>query len=257
MKHSFLFDLDAVYIVLVLFFTMLITLAIGYRLGRKSKKNRSDDSGILASLLGLFALLIAFTFGMAGSRFENRKANLIEESNCIGTAVLRSDIYPDSTKNAFKQDFENYLDARVLYFKSGRNDSTINESLKSSTKAAENLWKRASFYAKNKDYLVQSQMMLPALNSMFDITATTNAVFNSSVPETIIYLLLVFSIIISFYIGFSSGFKKQIDRVFLFGFCFLTSIVIYTILDLDRPRRGVINLNEQIILLEELKTNFQ
>lgn len=257
MKHTFLFDIDAVYIVLFMFFAMLITLILGYRLGTKSKKISSDDSGILGSLLGLFALLMAFTFSMAGSRYENRKANLIEESNCIGTAILRSDIYPDSVKTAFKQDFEKYLDARILYFKSDRDDSVINGSLKNSTDAAENLWNRASFYAKNKDYFIQSQMMLPALNSMFDITTTTNAVFNSSVPETIIYLLLAFSIIISFYIGFSSGFKKQIDRIFLFGFCFLTSIVIYTILDLDRPRRGVINLNKEVVLLEDLKVYFK
>jgi hypothetical protein len=257
MKHTFLFDIDAIYIVLFLFFAMLITLIVGYKLGVKSKKISSDDSGILASLLGLFALLIAFTFGMAGSRFENRKANLIEESNCIGTAILRSDIYPDSVKTAFRQDFEKYLDARILYFKSDRDDTTIYVSLKNSTEAAEDLWKRASFYAKNKDYFLQSQLMMPALNSMFDITSTTDAVFNSSVPETIIYLLLSFSIIISFYIGFSSGFKKQIDKVFLFGFCFLTSIVIYTILDLDRPRRGVINLKKEIVLLEDLKVYFK
>lgn len=98
--------------------------------------------------------------------------------------------------------------------------------------------------------------MLPALNNMFDIATTTNTLFNSYVPETIIYLLLAFSLILSFYVGFNAGFKKHIDKIFLLGFCLLTSIVIYTILDLDMPRRGAINIRNEIHLLEELRNNF-
>ena len=98
MRHSFLFDLDANYIVLNLLFLMLIAIWIGFKIGINKEKPKSNDSSILSSLLGLYALLLAFTFGMSGTRYENRKANLIEEANCIGTAILRADIYPDSIK---------------------------------------------------------------------------------------------------------------------------------------------------------------
>lgn len=103
MKHSFLFDLDARYIVVFLFFAMLLAINVGYRFGVKKTKTDSDNSGILSSLLGLLALILAFTFGMSGSRFETRKASLIDEANCIGTAILRADTYPDSLKNVFKK----------------------------------------------------------------------------------------------------------------------------------------------------------
>ncbi|HMI06920.1 MAG TPA: hypothetical protein VK528_05190, partial [Flavobacterium sp.] len=86
--------------------------------------------------------------------------------------------------------------------------------------------------------------------------STTNAAYNSSVPESIVWLLLLFSVVISFYIGYSSGFKKQLEPFFVFGFCLLTSVVIYITLDLDRPRRGVISLQNEIVLLEDLKSNF-
>lgn len=257
MRHSFLFDTSAATIVIVLFFIMVIAIIIGYSIGKKSKKNKSDDSGIQTSLLGLLALLMAFTFSMAGSRFENRKSSLIEEANCIGTAILRADIYPDSVKNAFKTDFKNYLNARITYFESKRVDSEITAALKQADESSQSLWKRASFYAKDKDYFIQSQMMLPALNEMFDIATTTNTVFNSGVPESIIYLLLFFSIVISFYIGYSSGHSKKVDSLYLSGFCFLTCVVIFIILDLDRPRRGAINLENEIVLLKDLNTLFE
>ncbi len=257
MKKSILIETDALYISILLLLVMTAILFFAYNLGEKSKRVSTEDSGILGSMVGLFALLLAFSFGMAGSRFENRKNNLIEETNCIGTAILRSDIYPDSSKVAFRHDFEKYLDARILFFKAKKNDPNIEVALKNADKAAKSLWKRASFYAKQKEYFLQSNMMLPALNNMFDIASTIDALFNSYVPETIIYLLLVFALILSFYVGFNAGFKQHIDKIFLLGFCLLTSIVIYTILDLDRPRRGAINIRNEIILLEELKNNFR
>lgn len=255
MKHSFLFDLDAKYIVLFLFFSMLIAINLGYRFGVKKIKTDTDNSGILSSLLGLLALILAFTFGMSGSRYENRKASLIDESNCIGTAILRADTYPDSLKKAFKVDFNTYLDARIAYFESNRDDAKIDKSLKISAEASQNLWERATLYSKDKDFFLPSNLMLPALNSMFDSASNANAAYNSNVPESIVYLLLFFSVVISFYIGYSSGFKKKIDKFYILGFCLLTSIVIYITLDLDRPRRGSINMHNEVFLFKDLKSS--
>jgi len=257
MQHSILFDTDAVYIAIILFISMGISLSIGYNRGKKSQRVVSNESGILGSMVGLFALLLAFTFGMSGSRFENRKNHVIEEVNCIGTATLRSDIYPDTSRIAFRHDFEEYLDARIMFYKSVRNDSIINISLKNAEEAAKKLWKRASFYGRKREYLLQGNVMLPALNNMIDIGDANNALFSTYVPETIIYLLLAFAVIISFYVGFNSGFKKQIDKIYLLGFSLLASIVIYTILDLDRPRRGAITIKNEIYLMEELKNEFK
>jgi hypothetical protein len=235
---------------------MIIAVWIGHKLGLKKIKTDTTNTELSSSLLGLLALLMAFTFGMAGSRFENRKNCIIDEANCIGTAILRADIYPDSLKNAYKKDFESYLNSRIAYFTSDRNEEKINTSLKQSTEISAKLWKRASFYAKNKDYFIQSNMMLPALNDMFDIASKTNTVYVSKVPETIVYLLLIFSVIISFYIGYNSGLEKKLGKKYIIGFCFLTCIVIYVTLDLDRPRRGLIDLSDEIVLLKELKSNF-
>lgn len=255
MKHSFLFDLDAKYIVIFLFFAMLLAINLGYRVGVKKTKTDSDNSGILSSLLGLLALILAFTFGMSGSRYENRKASLIDEANCIGTAILRADTYPDSLKSAFKKDFATYLNSRMAYFESDRNDEKINEVMEQSGKVSEALWNRATLYSKDKDLFLPSNMMVPALNDMFDAATKANAAYNSNVPEPIVYLLLFFSIIISFYIGYSSGFKKKIDRFYILGFCLLTSVVIYITLDLDRPRRGSINTQNEMFLFNDLRSS--
>ena len=48
-----------------------------------------DLGTTLGGLLGLLGLLLAFTFGMAGERFDRRKTLVVEEANAIGTAWLR------------------------------------------------------------------------------------------------------------------------------------------------------------------------
>ncbi len=252
MIHSFLNDLDALYIVIILFLSMLITIWMGYKIGLKKTKTENKNAEISSSLLGLLALILGFTFAMAGSRYENRKDNLIDETNCIGTALLRSDIYPDSLKNEFKKDFQTYINSRRDYYLLDNNEEKLNNSLKQSAVASEKLWSRATFYAKDKDYFIHSNMMLPALNAMFDSASKSNMILNSKVPETIVYLLLCFSIIISFFIGYNSGLEKKINTKIVTGFCFLVCIVIFITLDLDRPRRGLITLDTEIQLIKKL-----
>ena len=252
MMHSLLFDLDSLYIVIILFLSMLSAIWIGYKIGLKKTKTDNKNAEISSALLGLLALILGFTFAMAGSRYENRKDNLIDEANCIGTAILRADIYPDSLKNEFKKDFESYVNSRRDYYLLENDEQKLTTSLKQSAVASKKLWDRAAFYAKDKDYFIQSNMMLPALNEMFDSASKSNMVLNSKVPETIVYLMLAFSIIISFFIGYNSGLEKKINTKFITGFCFLICIVIFITLDLDRPRRGLITLESEISLMQKL-----
>jgi hypothetical protein len=53
-----------------------------------------------ASILGLLALMIGFTFALALSRFEARREGVLNEATAIGTAALRTApaSYPGSQK---------------------------------------------------------------------------------------------------------------------------------------------------------------
>jgi hypothetical protein len=56
---------------------------------------------------------------------------------------------------------------------------------------------------------MQSTLMLPALKKC--LTARPNQIlfFNSKVQETIFYLLLIFSVVISLNVGYKSGLEKK------------------------------------------------
>ena len=45
--------------------------------------------------LGLLAFILAFTFGLASSRFDNRRQLLLDEANALGTTYLRAGMLPE------------------------------------------------------------------------------------------------------------------------------------------------------------------
>src|SRR5437870_1746641 len=92
------FPLWALFLVTVTI--VLISIEGGRRLARHHKLRLGEINEIpvgtmVGAILGLLAFMLAFTFGFAGSRFEERKQVLIEESNSIGTAYLRAGLMPE------------------------------------------------------------------------------------------------------------------------------------------------------------------
>src|SRR5215469_12308505 len=67
-----------------------------HRLGPLKQEERGDFELVLGATLTLLGLIIAFTFSMAVSRYDQRKAYEEAEANAIGTEYLRVDLMPDS-----------------------------------------------------------------------------------------------------------------------------------------------------------------
>jgi hypothetical protein len=68
-------------------------------------------------------------------------------------------------------------------------------------------------------------------------------------------MLFFLSCSCAFFGGYVAGRKDHIDWVAEIGFCFLISLVILFTLDLDRPRRGFVNLdvpNQAIVDLRKM-----
>ncbi len=77
-----------------------LTVEFGYRFGRwrlshKSEEQETPVAAMVASILGLLAFMLAFTFSMAASRFDARRQIVLEEANSISTTYLRSQLLPE------------------------------------------------------------------------------------------------------------------------------------------------------------------
>ena len=256
MQPSIVLRLDTWQLILILLALMIISIMLGLMVGKKFHKESQVDTTILGSLLTLLGLLLAFTFSMAINYHGMRKDVIIQEANDIGTAILRADLYRDNERNLLRAEFKKYVDARVDYFNAGTDLEKVMVSQKLSVEIQQQLWDHATKFSKDSGYVIASMQMIPALNSMIDITTTRQYGNFVHLPDTITYLLFLLSCVCSFYIGYMFVGKKRFDWVMAMIFCLLTSLVVFVIFDLDRPRRGFIKLDQMNNAIVELKQMF-
>jgi len=88
---------------------------------------------------------------------------------------------------------------------------------------------------------------------MIDIATTRRSAGESTIPNSIMFFLFALSLCSAFLVGYDT--KGLSDRTVVFGFATILSITIFMIVDLDRPRSGMIKLdvpNEKIIELRSM-----
>jgi len=233
---------------------MILMVALGRIAGKIWRKEEDEPKGgvnsLLAALFALFGFILAFAFGMSGSRYENVRNVIVDEANDIGTAVLRADLYSDSVRDAFRADFKKYLEARIAYYDNATNMALLDKAKEDAAKAGGDLWARAMQQSKLPNMLIPSNNMVPALNAMFDIATTREVILKARVPDVIVWMLFILALASSFIAGFTSLAIRHKDWIVVTGFALLSSMIIYITLDLGRPMRGIIKaeMGQQAIL---------
>lgn len=89
---------------------------VGFRLagGRKVGSEAAAQAGaVMSAVLALLSLMLAFNFGMAGTRFDARRQAVLDEANAIGTTWDRSFYLPDPQSAAVRQLLEHYVRVRL------------------------------------------------------------------------------------------------------------------------------------------------
>ena len=95
--------------------------------------------------------------------------------------------------------------------------------------------------------------MVPAMNDVIDIVTTREESRVAKVPPPILLVLLLMIGIGSFLVGYDPKEKK---KILVFSFAFISCLTLYLILELDHPRRGLINLDSAENAVLQLRNLF-
>lgn len=252
---------SSILISILLFIGMLLMDFAGFklRLNRNKKNNVDSHTGLgpaEGALLGLLSLLLAFTFNLSASRYDARRQTIIDEANNIGTAILRTQLYPDSIRDYLKTDFKKYVEARIAYYETGNDEEKTQAAQNHSSLISQRIWNNIAALSQKPDNTFRSQQMIPALNNMIDITTTRDDKRVAYVPNSILNLLFILCLVSAFIIGYGRK-EKKIDWVLLVGFTLMISITIYLILDLDHARSGIITMDKAHTKILELRNMFK
>lgn len=230
---------------------------IGRRLGtRRLRRNpESANEGIGAvegALFGLLGLLLAFTFGGAAARFDNRRTLITNEANAIGTALKRLDRLPESHRAELRGLFKEYIETCVGFHRSQLPVFALREVFSRSNEIEDRIWERAIEGCKKTSDRTTDLLVLPALNEMFDNATIRRMSIVTHPPLVIFGLLFVLSLGCGLLVGNSIAETKGRDWIHGLAFAVLVSLSVCVILDLEFPRRGSIRIDEADVVLTEL-----
>ncbi|MDD2309492.1 MAG: DUF4239 domain-containing protein [Desulfuromonadaceae bacterium] len=251
--REIMYSQSNVLIVSGLFIVMLLAMEIGFRSGLRRQASGTEAitqaNAVLVSMLGLLALLLAFTFAAALQRYEDRSQTVVAEANAIGTTYLRARLLPRGMQDEVKALLRQYLDVRI---QEGRVDSTepkLHGSVLHQAKLLEaQLWSHAVKAAEQDSRVVTSGLFIQSLNELIDTSSTRNAALNRHVPEIVLFLMFATIVLTTATLGYASGIAGHRVTLAAFVLVMLIAMVVYLIIDLDRPRRGVIQVSHESML---------
>jgi len=241
-----------------LFLGMILLLEVGRRIGIRRLAQDSEGArqglgvveGAVFSLLGL---LIAFTFSGAATRFDGRRHLILEEANNIGTAYLRIDVLPAAAQPVLRGLFRQYLDSRLETYRKLPDIDAAKAELARSIKLQGAIWSNAVAACRDSGSSPAHTLLLPALNSMIDITTTRTEVTQLHPPPVIFAMLGVLSLTASLLAGYGMAGGKLRSWTHMLGFAAVMAVTVYVIVDIEYPRFGLIRVDGADRVLMELR----
>lgn len=248
-----MYDINAGLIIVLLLVAMIAFIEIGFRFGHRARKSSDDDSkshvnATASSTLGIMALLLAFTFSLSLQRFDIRSDAVVDEANAIGTAYLRAQLLPPQVREDVKTQLRDYVDLRIktnaLATVEGEWSALSDEASRIQTA----LWDNARRAAELVPNPVTSGLFIQALNDLIDSFGRRDAALNRHVPESVLLLLFGTFLISGMIVGFAAGVGGRRPSWVTYAMTVLILVLVFVILDLDRPRRGLIRVSEKSML---------
>lgn len=226
-----------------------LALESGYRLGRWRHRRIADEKespvgAMVASLLALFAFLLAFTFGMAASRFEARRQTVLEEANAIGTTYLRTQLLPEPQRTASARLLREYVDARVK----GVQELRMEEAVQRSQAIHTQLWTQAVQSAEKQPGPITA-LYIQSLNETIDVHAVrVQTGLQSRIPIIIWFGLFTLAFLSMASVGYLSGLSETRRSPAMMVLVVAFAVVLILIVDLDRPLDGFVRVSQAAMI---------
>jgi hypothetical protein len=225
----------------------LITSEGGYRLGRWWQERTPDEkegptSMIVGSLLALMAFLLAISMGMAAERFDTRRGLVLAEANSLGTTYLRAGYLPEPASSEIRDLLREYVPLRIV-----TNDlAELQVKLGRSVEIQARLWSIAEGLARSTPESDVLALFIESLNETIDLHETrVTAGLYARVPETVLMLLLLGSIVTLGMVGYNAGLTRRRSPLTAVVLILALGAVTTLVVDLDRPREGFVKVNQQ------------
>jgi len=231
--------------------SMIVAWALGWRLGKRAPTPPGEDPGIKFTdgSMALLGLLLAFTFAMALGRHDSRRGAVVAESNAIGDFHTCASLLKGPIRTQLQKVIHEYARLRL----------NMDRGQLPNQQQAGALEQCFDFHDKMTTLVAEAvregtPIAVPLTNTLTNLTSTFAArlaAYQESLPWSIVLLLYLSAIFPAFLLGQRQGEATNVHLIGTFCFIFMVALVIFVILDLNQPARGLITVNlsslEQVV----------
>jgi hypothetical protein len=233
---------------LATFSGMLLMLDLGRRAGiRRRTRDPSEEKerlgAVEGAIFGLLGLLIAFTFAGAAARYDQRRELVVQEANTIGDAWARLDALPAETQPPIRDAMRRYVASRLETYRRLPDIDAAMAELRRSNEIQDEVWKAAVAACAEPEGQRVTMLVLPALDTAFDMTLVRTAAAFHHPPTVIFGMLFLLALASALVAGYGMAGGRRRNWAYMVGFALVISIAVYTILDLEHPRIGFVRVD--------------
>jgi hypothetical protein len=235
----------------------LVTLALtrlaveaGYQLGQYRRRRSADEKeapvgAMVGATLGVLGLILAFTFGLAASRFDARRQMVVEEANAIGTTYLRTGLLPEGNARNIRALLAMYVDERLDAVRTG----DIERLLRRTDELQTSLWKEAEAVGQKHPNSIMVGLFIQSLNETIDVHAKRVLVgLQSRLPGILWATLYLIALLTMAGVGYQEGLSQSRRSLAIVVLVVTFTAVLTLVADLDRPREGLMTVSQQALI---------
>jgi hypothetical protein len=222
-----------------------------WRFGRWHGRRLRIESGEVPvskfedAILALLGLLLAFTFSMAIVKHDQRRLMVIADSNAIGDFYTCASLLKEPVRAKLQSLIHDY--ARLRLELSGRrvDEAELEDALGRMQQMQDQMTALVA-----QALVGGTPIAVPLTNTLNGVTsnhAARLAAIRDRLPVSVVLLLLISAVASSMLVGRQQGASDRADLAGTICFIVLASFVVYVILDLNQPERGLITVNQEPI----------
>jgi hypothetical protein len=244
-------SIDANFISLALILAMLVFYGVGFGMGKRLRTEdcqprefKFDDAS-----LALLGLLLAFTFSMSLGKHDQRRIMVVSDSNAIGDFYTCASLLNDPMRTKLQTVIRDYTEFRLnLVLKARERGTSLDEAAEESAlqriQHAQGQMTELAAQAVGEGTPI-AVSLANTLNEVTSMHAERLAAARDKLPPTIVLLLFAAAVASTMLVGRQQGASGKPQIAATLSFILLVGFVVYVILDLNQPGKGLITVSQE------------
>jgi len=188
---------------------------------------------MVGTVLGLLALLLAFTFAKAADHYHARRVALFDEASAIRTLYSRTALIADPQRTDMRKTLRDYVENRLMWTGSDKSGAAA-----SSTELLARLSGQATAVWEKNPSSVLGSLIVGGADDVVRLNAERLEVNRSRITGGVWAVLYLIAALSLGAMGYHCGIAGTTRSPVMLGVGIVFSLVIVLIVDLDRPGDG-------------------